>query len=86
MTATKNAKDELIALLDKLMGDDTQTPVSVKREGKENLIVIGEDAFDRIMAQAMMHRSAQPEAEMPGVSDEDLLNSLAAVQAPEDDK
>ncbi len=85
MTANNTTpKDALIALLDTLVGDDTHTPVSVKREGKENLIVVGEETYNRILSQALLYRDTL-DTKMPGITEDDLLQGLANIKAPEDD-
>ena len=87
MTAnnTQSPKDNLVDMLDTLMGDEPHTPVVVRRENKDDLIVVSEATYDRIMAQAMLYRDIVEQSDEEEVSQEDLLKSLASVKAPEDD-
>ena len=87
MTAnnTQSPKDNLVDMLDTLMGDEPHTPVVVRRENKDDLIVVSEATYDRIMAQAMLYRDMVEQSDGDEVSQEDLLKSLASAKAPEDD-
>ncbi len=87
MTAnnTQSPKDNLVDMLDTLMGDEPHTPVVVRRENKDDLIVVSEATYDRIMAQAMLYRDMVEQSDEDEVSQEDLLKSLASAKAPEDD-
>jgi len=87
MTAnnTQSPKDNLVDMLDTLMGDEPHTPVVVRRENKDDLIVVSEATYDRIMAQAMLYRDMVEQSDEGEVSQEGLLKTLASAKAPEDD-